>query len=632
MPNYQEDLILTSEDFTGCGWKKVLADADRDNYHSISQVFSKAARQAISEDRQAHGKVLSLLAAACYMKFSPKSFNEPFKPFTLSDSQLSIIPDVFSEDDIALFAEIIDEIDDPCPKAHLLKARLADLVWLLQRPRDVRFALAAIDSYRSIPLDTETWLRDGDKCWQRAITLARLLGAGAGERLIEIEVSIIKAFTSVTSQDGFLGCWLVDLLKSNALGRDHSTKIATKLESLAREFEDEGEFPKAREYFQTSADWFKVSGDNEKSTAMIVEVAEGWVKEADARLSSDHQPIHAFAVTYYEKAIQTYRTIPRSMRAPHRVDERISELRRHLHESGERSLDEMGVIRIPGGDIRQIVGDARNSVRGKALNEALEAFVNLVSNENAKELRESTIEQIRNYPIQFLFSGQLMSRDGRVIARRPGMAPSSTLSDNGEADEGEETIRAKMIENYCLHVNLVVLGCILPAQEVLLLEHRLGEADFVNIARHSPIVPIGRERLFGKALFAGYDRDFVTSLHILAPQIEHMVRYHLKQAGVQTTNLDSDGIENEIGLSSLMELPQTEEIFGEDLSFEIKALFCGPFGPNLRNELAHGLLDDTACYSSGAIYAWWFGLKLVLNTFWNALDNDTEQSEQGEGE
>ena len=346
-------------------------------------------------------------------------------------------------------------------------------------------------------------------------------------------------------------------------------------------------------------------------------------------MSSDHQPIHVFAVTYYEKAIQIYRTIPKSMRAPHRVDERISELRRHLNESGKRSLDEMGIIRTPV-NIKGIVDDACNSVRGKALNEALEAFVNLVSTENAKELRESTIEQIRNYPIQFLFSGQLMSRDGRVIARRPGMAPSSTLSDNGEADEGEETIRAKMIENYCLHVNLVVLGCILPAQEVLLLEHRLREADFVNLARQSPIVPIGRELLFGKALFAGYDQDFVTSLHILVPQIEHMVRYHLKQAGVQTTNLDSDGIENEIGLSSLMELPQTEEIFGEDLSFEIKALFCGPFGPNLRNELAHGLLDDKACYSSGAIYAWWFGLKLVLNTFWNALDNDAEQSEQGE--
>ena len=624
----QEDLILTSEDFSSCGWKAVLAGSDREDYSSISQAFSDAARQAISEDRQAHGKVLSLLDQACSMMFSPDSVNEPFQPFMVLDGQRSTIPDDLSENDVAFFEQIVDEIDDPCQKTHMLRARLADLVWFLKRPH-VKFALAAIDSYRSIPLDTETWVRGGDKCWQRAITLARMLGSGSGERLEEMEASIIKTFKSVTSEDGFLGCWLADLLKSNALGRDHSTKIAIKLESLAREFEGEGEFPKAREYFQASAHWFKESGDDEKSTEMTVEVAEGWVKEAVARLSSD-QPSHMVAASFYESAIQIYRTIPRSMRASHRVDDRIAELRQHLNESGQRSLDEMGVIRIPGVNTSQIAQNARNAVRGKALQEALKEFVNQLSGVNVKELRESTIEQISNYPLQFLSSRTSMSRDGRVIARRPGMVLSSTLSDNDEADEGEETIYVKMIENYCIHVDLAVRGYILPAQEVLLLEHRLREVDFVNLVKQSSIVPIGREQLFGKALFAGYDRDFVTALHILVPQIEHLVRYHLKQAGAQTTNLDSNGIENEIGLSSLMDIPQAEKIFGEDLSFEIKALFCDSFGPNLRNELAHGLLDDMACYSSGAIYAWWLGLKLVFNTFWNALHNDTEQSEQGE--
>ena len=188
----------------------------------------------------------------------------------------------------------------------------------------------------------------------------------------------------------------------------------------------------------------------------------------------------------------------------------------------------------------------------------------------------------------------------------------------------------RWVENYRFHFRLAVQVYIWPAQEVLLLEHRLREVDFINLAKQSPIVPIGRERLFGKALFAGYDGDFVTALHILVPQIEHLVRYHLKQAGVQTTNLDINGIENETGLSALMDIPQAEEIFGEDLSFEIKALFCDSFGPNLRNELAHGLLYDRDFYSLEAIYAWWFGLKLVLNTFWNVLHNDVEQSEQGE--
>ena len=619
----QEELVLTSEDFAGCGWKEVMAGSDREEYSFISRAFYDAAKQAIDEDRQAHGKVLSLLADACSMNFSPDSFNEPFKPFIVLDGQCSIVPDVLSETDISFFAQIVDEIGDPCPKAHLIKARLADLVWLLQSPREVKFALTAIDSYRIIPLDTETWIRDGDKCWQRAINLARLLKTGAGKRLAEMEASIIKAFTSVTREDGFLGSWLVDLLKSNALGRDHSTTIATRLESLAREFEDEDEFLKAREYFQASAYWFKESGDKEKSTEMTVEVAEGWVKEAVARLSSD-QPSHGVAASFYENAIQTYRTIPRLERTTHRVDERIDELRRRLNESGERSLDEMSAIRTSGQDISQIVENARNAVRGKGLEEALKAFVNL-SHTNAKELRESTIKNLEHFIAHRLFPTTVMSRDGRVTAKIPSMSSSPTPSDGDEM-----VIRSKMVGNYCIHVSLTVQGSILPAQEILLLEHRLREADFVNLARQSPIVPIGRERLFGKALFAGYDQDFATSLHILVPQIEHMVRYHLKRAGVQTTNIDSNGIENENGLSSLMDLPQTEEIFGEDLSFEIRALFCDSFGPNLRNNLAHGLLDDRAGYSTDAIYAWWFGLKLVFNTFWNALSSNAESKEQGE--
>lgn len=616
----QEELALTSEDFAGCGWKEVLAGSDREEYSFISQAFYDAAKQAIDEGRQAHGKVLSLLAGVCSMVPSPDSTNEPFKPsedFRSSGGGRSIIPDDLSETDVAFFAEIVETIDDPW-----LKARLADLVWLLQRPRNIKFALVAIDSYRTIPLDMDTWMSDGDKCWQRAINLARMLRAGAGNRLAEMETSIIEAFTSVPREDGLLGYWLADLLKSNSLGKEHSTTIATRLESLAREFEDEGEFLKARKYFRASAHWFKESGDGEKSTVMTVAVAEGWVKEAVATVSSD-PPSHMVAVTCYEKAIQTYRTIPKSMRTMHQVDARIGELRRYLNESGEKSLDEMDVISAPI-NISQIVENARNAVKGKSPVEALKAFVSQLGGDNVKELRESTIEQLRSYLVDSLFPTTVLSHDGRVIAK-PRMSRNPTSSDGDEM-----VIRSKMVENYCIHVDLAVRGCIWPAQEVLLLEHRLQESDFVKLAKQSPIVPIGRERLFGKALFAGYDRDFVTALHILVPQIEHMVRCHLKQAGVQTTNIDSNGIENENGLSSLMDLPQTEKIFGEDLSFEIRALFCDSFGPNLRNELAHGLLGDRAFYSANAIYAWWLGLKLVFIPFWNALSNDAESKEQGE--
>ena len=58
-------------------------------------------------------------------------------------------------------------------------------------------------------------------------------------------------------------------------------------------------------------------------------------------------------------------------------------------------------------------------------------------------------------------------------------------------------------------------------------------------------------------------------------------------------------------MSTLIELPEVEQVFGKNLAFELKALYCDPFGPNLRNELAHGLLEENACVSTYAVYAWW---------------------------
>jgi hypothetical protein len=439
-----------------------------------------------------------------------------------------------------------------------------------------------------------------------------MLKTGAGKRMQEMGATIISAFEAAKAEDGFLALWLADLLATNRLGRDHGVDIARNLESLARSFDAEGDLNRARAFCEASAQWFQQAKDNAQAAAMTVYVAEGWVKEAVARMSST-QPSHMAAASFYENAIQTYRSIPRRERVMHRVDERIAELHRHLNEAGERSLDEMDNITSPARDITELIENAQNAVRDKTAMDALMAFADIYCGARVAQIREFAEKMLREHPIQAHISATHMSRDGRVLAKRPGMGFGDTHS-----DEYQATIWAEMVRHYGMGLGIVVQGGLWPALEIMVLEHRLRESDFVAIAAHSPIVPTGRERLFGKALFAGYEKDFVAALHLLVPQIEHMVRWHLKAAGVKTTTLDQDGIENENGLSTLMDLPEATQIFGEDVSFELKALFCDAFGPNLRNELAHGLLDDEACQSIYAIYAWWFGLRLVFNTFWNA--------------
>ena len=616
---YPADLVITGQDFRDSGWRDVLKEASREGYPSMYQAFSAAAHIAMDEGRTSHGKVLWLLADACSMVLAPNSVNEPFKPFIVMEGKRSVIPDDLSASDVAFFAQVVDAVDD-----SWLKARLADLAWLKQTKRDVRFALAAIDAYRLITLETETWLRGGRECWARAIELARILGSGAGDRVEAIETAILKAFEAATMQDGFLGRWLADFLLSNGLGRTQRAAIAQRLEMLAGQIDADGDLHRAREYFNAAARWFKLSGDEAKAASMTACEAEGWAKEAVARVSAAN-PSHMVAATFYERAIQTYRTIPRAERAAHGVDERLRELRAHLSESGAKSLTEMACVNSEAVDISKLVDNARKAVSGKTPIEALKAFCNLHHGVDAKHARESARERLRKYPLQALFPATVVSKDGRVIAKRPGLSLSGASSEDDEV-----TIRAEMIRDHGILVGIIVQGNIWPALGVLWLEHRLREADFVSLASQSPIVPKDRVRLFGKALFAGYDRDFVTALHLLVPQIEHLVRHHLKQSGATTTMLDLNGIQNEIGLSGLMELPGVEDIFGANLSFELRAVFCDPFGPNLRNELAHGLLDDEACQSIFSVYAWWFGFRLIFNTFWNAAHEATPVADEGQ--
>lgn len=98
------------------------------------------------------------VACRClFDELSLSSPNEPFKPYAVYHDRRSVIPDDLSNSDIQFFADIIDEVDN-----DWLKARLSDLVWLKSKPRNIPFALKAIDAYRSLPLDTETGYREDE--------------------------------------------------------------------------------------------------------------------------------------------------------------------------------------------------------------------------------------------------------------------------------------------------------------------------------------------------------------------------------------------------------------------------------------------------------------------------------------
>ena len=444
-----------------------------------------------------------------------------------------------------------------------------------------------------------------------------MIGPAAGDRLQELTSSILEALESATEKDKFFGHGLAETLMDFGLAQSQSITVAGKLKSLAETFDAVGNLYASGRYYHVAAKWFEDSDDEHQSIAMTVAEAEAFVKEAADRATGE-EPSYLVAADFLEKAIQVYRSIPRVNRESHNINQTIEELRLRLNEYGERGLKELKTVTTPEVDVSKSVVQARASVSGKAMHDALNAFVSLHST-NVENLREESEESLSNTPFRALIPKVVTGDKGQVIAKTPG------LSGTTPSAQDELEIHAEMNSHYQLLVSLVVQAAILPALNVITAEHRLREYALIELARRSPIVPRGREILFGKALCHGFNLDFATSIHLLTPQIEHMVRFHLKAAGVTTTQLTQEGIETENSLNALVDLPQTLAIFKEDLTYEIKALFCDPMGPNLRNSIAHGLLDDQQCHSAYAVYAWWWALKLVFSTFWNSLHRGPRQ-------
>jgi predicted nucleic-acid-binding protein len=596
-PN-SESLCVSADDFRRSRWKKALESAGEVGYSAMAKALFSAAQQAEKDGDLAEMKVLKLLANACSMVLCPESTDEPFEPCIVMNDRRSASLNDFHDEEIELFSEIVEEID------HVwLRARIADLVWVLKR--DYTFARGAIDSYTGIRLDDKTWWMDGRECWYRAIDLTKRIERDKGDLLKKIEKQLFDCLKGGTLQDGLLTWSVAELMLKTEIGGLEGAKIAAKLRELGMRFESGAHFDRAGKYFDASATWFRKVGYGAEASEATVRCAETFVKNAEAQMSGE-QPLYSRIATLCEEAIKKYREIPNCYRSRHNVDERIAQLFAKLTDAYNRFFEQMRVILSPPLDIGELVENARDAVRGKTALEGLRALATVHPGACVRRVRETAEEWLREQLSQAFFPMAKLSRDGRVVAK------SSALDLDKSIPEDNGIVWVHMVRYHTWMIDWIVDGFVLPALEALRSEHSISEKTFIDIADKSCLVPPNRGRLFGKALFAGYNGDFVAAIHLLVPQIENMVRWHLQLQGVRTTASKSEGIEEEKALGSLMKSPETKQIFGQDIAFELKTLLCDPFGPNLRNQIAHGLLDYEACESVYAVYTWWLGLRLVF--------------------
>jgi tetratricopeptide (TPR) repeat protein len=596
----------TRDNFVACEWDYDVLPENHHGYSSVMQSLEKSANEKLESGEDEQSKILNLLSRSSSMLLVPNSLNDPFRPLSqdYQAGRRSALPEDFTRIELAFFEEILDEVTEPW-----LKARLADLLWLCKTPKNPNHAKVAIESYISHEIDPDTWHRDVNNCWERAARLCMQLRDY--DKLDGIKNQLFAAFGLEHPRNKLMTHCLAHLMDKLKIDSDLKDDIASRLFKLGNELMEVGDFNSARTYFELSSKKYNESDDDKGWLDSLVSLADCFEREADSGASGSN----IFANSFYENAIQAYRRIPTKYREDYNISYKINEIRKKVSTSGKASLGEMGMLKTPGVDISEIIEASRAHISGKqSPEEALMYFTGLYSGTEYSNLKSSAKESMQNSIISSLFGCTQMSSDGRVVAKTPPMNLNA-----GEDDPANQSVLNRQIQQqFELEIQIVVQGQILPALGQLLMEHRVSKELLETLCHHSPIVPQDRKYLLGYALWLGFEHDFRNAIHLLCPQIEHIVRLQLKEAGAHTSNFNQEGIENENGLSTLMELPEAVQIFGEDWCFELKSIFTDSLGFNLRNEVAHGLLNDNSSSSIPTIYAWWSVLRLVVRSLVSA--------------
>lgn len=572
---------LTLDGLQYCGADELLNQHPPTTaYHEMwSRLF--AAAQASIEDAP-KAAALNFLAQICSMMLEPGDRTAWLKPMMTTSIGRTMLPEDLTVVDIGLMADLAPTLQHP-----LLRARLADLVWFKDRRRGVAFAYIAIEGYRQRPIDDQEWDREVLKCRQRAIQIAHSTGKGGGVISAEIAGELLDAFwKALEISDHRSALRYLRPLQAEGLVRDKAGQIAEALEHEARRQLQAGDPFSALLFAENAVVWFVRAQDDERRAASQILVAESWVAQAD-KDGSGITRHHC-----YSKAIDAYRLVSAHFREQFGAADAITQLRTKLPAAGLDMLGQMKTV-SHSFDIGDLVREAVGQVQGLPPNEALFAFCRIALWPSLEAVRAEAEMGLNG--IAALFSSTSVDEDGRVIASLEGVS---------DADSRERRLGAEMVKAAAGRADLAARALIDPALDLIRQQFHLSLHDFYVIAQLSALVPGERVDLVAKGLYAGYCRDFVQAIHILIPQFEHMVRMVLKDAGAQTTTRQ-DGIEMESGLSALVELPQMKDRFGEDLAFTIRALMCKPLGPNLRNQVAHGLAGASLCASGYGVYAWW---------------------------
>ncbi|MFB7882766.1 DUF4209 domain-containing protein [Microbacterium sp. NPDC056057] len=539
-------------------------------------------------------RAVSLLAGVIGMMLNGLDWDRPYSPLMQFDDRRTHVPSDFTPTELLFFERLL-----PMVSPNQLSARMADVLHIRSTEKSDRFRWAkdAVDRWIAAGFSRDL-SRSEQEDWKRAADVAaRFHMDAAKQALIDLGLRTFHAGDAATA-------WSMARAMRAARYFPDPDLVAERLESLGLETGD-GHFQ--RQLYEESIQWTRGVGEQARSTRQTL-LGDSWWREAESRRSDSRM----VARDFFGNSFNAYRAIPSRHRTQHVVD-RLTALPEIIRVEGDAALSEMMPLEGEPIDLSNIAESARRIAQMDNVLDALAAWLDNVRMDDFATAREEARKQMAAHPLLHVFSRTTVDSDGRTIHRSDGTRERMGVPD----DEWSE-----MIRSFELKSSLLSSGYIWPALREFSSRQRFTLADFDIIVSASPFVPAEVRGLYARGLFHGYYERFAEAIHLLAPATEACVRGVLQRGGVETRTIRQDDTEIEPGLSALIDLPGADEVLGVDLAWNIRALYCGPLGPNLRNRVAHGLLSSDEASGIHMLGAWWLAFRLAYVPYYNAVQLD----------
>jgi len=204
-----------------------------------------------------------------------------------------------------------------------------------------------------------------------------------------------------------------------------------------------------------------------------------------------------------------------------------------------------------------------------------------------------------------MFGSSLLDEQGRRVIDLPPLLGNET---------NEHVIELHMFRKLTEFTDVAGRTVIYWALQEINKKHKFDENDLGFIFNECAIIRPGREKILASGFNMALHGQFYEALHILAPQAENTFRYIAEENGGLVYTLEDDDTSNAKTLSSIFDIPELVDCYDPDYLFTFRGLLNERAGSNLRNMIAHGILEPGAANRGASIYFCFALFKIFVAT------------------